>query len=52
MNIKAMWKKIKKYFLKPKETIIPPYQICRYADTNICNDCECSICKLNPYGNK
>lgn len=30
--------------------IIPPYRLCPYADkVDFCNDCECSICILNPY---
>lgn len=30
--------------------IIPPYRLCLYADkVDFCNDCECSICILNPY---
>lgn len=30
--------------------IIPPYRLCPYTDkVDFCNDCECSICILNPY---
>lgn len=30
--------------------IIPPYRLCPYADkVDFCNDCEYSICILNPY---
>ena len=30
--------------------VIPPYRLCPYANKgDFCNDCECSICILNPY---
>lgn len=30
--------------------VIPPYRLCPYANkADFCNDCECSVCILNPY---
>lgn len=30
--------------------VIPLYRLCPYVDkANFCNDCECSVCILNPY---
>lgn len=42
--------RLKGIFKSCREKIIPPYMICPYAgDKDICNDCECQICSLNPY---
>jgi hypothetical protein len=30
--------------------VIPRYRLCPYANkADFCNDCECSVCILNPY---
>lgn len=42
--------RLKGIFKSCREKIIPPYMTCPYAgDKDICNDCECQICSLNPY---
>lgn len=42
--------KIKKFFKYIKELCIPAYMICPYVDNkDICDNCECEKCDLNPY---